>query len=82
MLHAVTMEFEESWDEHLPLMEFAYNNSYHASIKMASFEALYERRCCLPIGWFKSKEAKLIGSDLVADALQKVKLIRERLQAA
>ena len=47
---------------------------------MAPFEALYGRKCHLPIRWFKLGEAKLIRSDLVMDAMQKVKLIKERLQ--
>ena len=63
-------------------MEFAYNNSYHASIKMALFEALYGRKCHSLIRWFEPGETKLIRSDLVTNAMQKVKLIRERLQAA
>ena len=75
MLGAGTMEFEGSWDEHLPLIKFSYNNSYHASIKMTPFEALYGRMCHSPIGWFEPGETKLIGLDLVADAMQKVNLI-------
>ena len=75
MLRACTIEFEGSWDEHFPLMEFAYNNSYHAMIKMAPFEALYRRKCRSPIDWFEPEETKLIDPNLVADAIQKVKLI-------
>ena len=45
MLRACVMEFKGSWDTHLALMEFAYNNSYQASIDMAPFEALYGRKC-------------------------------------
>lgn len=41
MLRACALGFKGSWDKHLPLIEFAYNNNYHASIKMAQFEALY-----------------------------------------
>ena len=41
MLRACVMEFKGSWDTHLALMEFTYNNSYQASIEMAPFEALY-----------------------------------------
>lgn len=48
---------------------------------MAPFEALYRRRCRSPIGWFEVGEANVIGSDLVQDAQNKVKLIRERLLA-
>ena len=51
MLTACVIDFKGSWVDHLPLVEFAYNNSYHASIKMAPFEALYRRSCRSLIGW-------------------------------
>ena len=63
-------------------MEFAYNNSYHATIKMAPFEALYGRKCRSTISWSEPEETILMGPDLVADAIQKVRLIREILQVA
>ena len=66
----------------MPLIEFAYNNSYQASIQMAPFEALYGRKCRSPMGWFEIGEQKLLGPDLVHDALEKVKLIRERMKTA
>ncbi|GJW27318.1 reverse transcriptase domain-containing protein [Tanacetum coccineum] len=49
MLRACVMDFGKGWDRHLPLIEFSYNNNYHTSIKVAPFEALYGRRCRLPI---------------------------------
>ena len=52
MLRAYMIEFGGRWDNFLPLAEFSYNNSYHSSIDMAPFEALYGRRCRSPIGWF------------------------------
>nr|GFB56941.1 putative reverse transcriptase domain-containing protein [Tanacetum cinerariifolium] len=51
MLLACVIDFGSSWDKHLPLVEFSYNNSYHASIKAALFEALYGRKCRSPICW-------------------------------
>ncbi|KAK4389603.1 Transposon Ty3-G Gag-Pol polyprotein [Sesamum angolense] len=51
MMRACIMEFKGNWDDHLPLMEFAYNNSFHSSIGMAPYEALYGRRCRSPICW-------------------------------
>ncbi|XP_070009724.1 uncharacterized protein [Nicotiana sylvestris] len=71
-----------SRDDHFPLIEFAYNNSFHASIKMAPFEALYVRRCKSSIGWFEVGEAELIGPDLVHQAMEKVNIIKERLKTA
>ncbi|GJR74412.1 putative reverse transcriptase domain-containing protein [Tanacetum coccineum] len=45
MLRACVIDFGNGWEGHLPLIEFSYNNSYHASIKAAPFEALYGRKC-------------------------------------
>lgn len=64
---------------HLPLIEFPYNNSYQVSIQMAPFEVLNGRKCRSAVGWFEAGEAKVIGLDLVQDALEKVKVIRNRL---
>ncbi|CAJ2662068.1 unnamed protein product [Trifolium pratense] len=82
MLRACVLDFGGSWDRYLPMMEFAYNNSYQSSIQMAPFEALYGRRCRSPIGWFEVGEAKLVGPELIQDAIEKVKLIRDRLVTA
>ena len=82
MLRACIIDFKGSWDDHLPLIEFAYNNSYHSSIQMAPYEALYGRKCRSPIGWFDVGETKLIGPDVIQQAVDKVKLIQERLLAA
>ncbi|WMV07964.1 hypothetical protein MTR67_001349 [Solanum verrucosum] len=82
MLRACVIDFKGNWDDHLPLIEFAYNNSYHSSIQMAPYEALYGRRCRSPIGWFEVGEAQLIGLDLVHQAMEKVKVIQERLKTA
>ena len=76
------MDFGGSWSNYLPLIEFSYNNSYQASIQMTPFEALYGRHCTSPIGWFELREARLVGPNLVQDAMDKVWLIREKLLAA
>ena len=73
MLRASVIDFKGSWDDHLPLIEFAYNNSYHSSIQMAFYEALYGRRCRSPVGWFEVGEVALIGPDLVLYAMDKTK---------
>ena len=49
MLRSCIIDFKVNWDKHLPLVVFAYNNSYHSSISMAHYEALYGRRCRSPI---------------------------------
>ncbi|XP_043809086.1 uncharacterized protein LOC110606254 [Manihot esculenta] len=82
MLRSCVIEFEGSWERYLPLVEFAYNNSYQASIKMAPYEALYGRKCRTPLCWTELSEAKLIGPDLVREIEEKVRIIKERLKAA
>ncbi|KAH0748617.1 hypothetical protein KY290_027849 [Solanum tuberosum] len=82
ILRSCVIDFKGNWDDHLPLIEFAYNNSYHFSLQMASYEALYERRCRSPIGWFEVGEAGLIGPYLVHQVMEKVKVIQERLKTA
>nr|GFA57389.1 putative reverse transcriptase domain-containing protein [Tanacetum cinerariifolium] len=51
MLRACVIDFGKGWVKHLPLVEFSYNNSYHASIKVAPYEALYDRKCRSPVCW-------------------------------
>ncbi|GJT54881.1 putative reverse transcriptase domain-containing protein [Tanacetum coccineum] len=51
MLRACAIDFGKSWVNHLPLVEFSYNNSYYASIKAAPFEAFYGRKCRSPVCW-------------------------------
>ena len=53
MLRACMIDYGGNWVEHLPLVEFAYNNSYYSSNRMAPFKELYCRRCRSPIGWFE-----------------------------
>ena len=71
-----------AWDSHLPLIEFTYNNSYHSSIGMAPFEALYGRRCRNPLCWFESGESVVLGPELVHQTTEKVKMIREKMKAS
>ncbi|GJU79884.1 putative reverse transcriptase domain-containing protein [Tanacetum coccineum] len=59
MLRACVIDFGSGWDKHLPLAEFSYNNSYHASIKAAPFEALYGRKCRSPVCWSEVGDAQL-----------------------
>ncbi|GKB07953.1 putative reverse transcriptase domain-containing protein [Tanacetum coccineum] len=82
MLRACVTDFGGSWDVHLPLAEFSYNNSYHSSIKCAPFEALYGRKCRSPVLWAEIGESSLIGPELVQETTDKVVLIKEKLKAA
>ncbi|GKA55687.1 putative reverse transcriptase domain-containing protein [Tanacetum coccineum] len=82
MLRACVIDFGGSWDVHLPLAEFSYNNSYHTSIRCAPFEALYGRKCRSPVLWAEIGEGSLIGPELVQETTDKVVVIKEKLQAA
>ena len=56
------VDFGNGWENHLPLVEFSYNNSYHTSIQAAPFEALYGRKCRSPICWAKVGNSQLTGT--------------------
>ena len=80
MLRACVIEFKRSWDTHLSLMEFAYNNSYQSSIGMAPFEALYGRKCRTPVCWDEVGKRRLIGPELVQITLDKIQIVQDRLK--
>jgi hypothetical protein len=82
MLRACVIDFGKGWDKHLPLAEFSYNNSYHASIKAAPFEALYGRKCRSPVCWAEIGDVQLSGPELILETTGKIVKIRQRLQAA
>ena len=82
MLRACVLDHKGSWEEHLPLVEFAYNNSYQASIQMASYEVLYGRPCRSPLCWTEVGESSIIGPDMIRDTSEKVILIRQRILTA
>ncbi|XP_070013265.1 uncharacterized protein [Nicotiana sylvestris] len=82
MLRVCVLYFKGSWYDHLPLIKFAYNNSYHASIQIAPFKELYGKRCRSLIRWFKIREVELIGPDLMHQTMEKVKIIKEWLKIA
>ncbi|GKD40731.1 putative reverse transcriptase domain-containing protein [Tanacetum coccineum] len=64
MLRTCVIDFGKGWDRHVPLVEFSYNNSYHTSINVAPFEALYGRKCQSPICWAEVGDSQLIGPDI------------------
>ncbi|WMV30281.1 hypothetical protein MTR67_023666 [Solanum verrucosum] len=82
MLRACLINFKGNWDDHLPLIEFTYNNNFHSNIQMAHYEALYGHRCRSLVGWFEVGETALTRPDLVHEDLDKVQLIRDRLKTA
>nr|GFA52098.1 putative reverse transcriptase domain-containing protein [Tanacetum cinerariifolium] len=82
MLHDCAIDFGKGWVNHLPLVEFSYNNSYHASIKAAPFEALYGRKCRSPVCWTKVGESQILGLELIQETIEKLVQIKQRMQAA
>jgi len=76
------LEFGGSWDSHLPLAEFSYNNSYHASIKMPPYEMLYGRRCRTPICWGEIGQRELGSLEIVEATTEKLERIKECMKAA
>ncbi|KAI3755105.1 hypothetical protein L1987_54899 [Smallanthus sonchifolius] len=82
MLRACVIDFGNTWESHLPLVEFSYNKSYHTSIKAAPFEALYGRKCRSPIFWAEVGDSQLTGPALVLETSEKIVQIRNRMAAA
>ncbi|GKF17264.1 putative reverse transcriptase domain-containing protein [Tanacetum coccineum] len=82
MLRACVIDFGKGWVNHLPLVEFSYNNRYHASIKAAPFEALYGRKCRLPVCWTEVGEAQILGPELIQETTENIVQIKQRMQAA
>ena len=82
MLRACVIDLMGSWYDHLPLIEFTYNNSYHSNIQMEPYESLYGHRCRYPLGWFEVGEEVLIGPDSVLYDMENVQHIREKLKKA
>ena len=80
MLRACAIDFSDNWDEQLPLAEFAYNNSYHSSIQMAPFEALYGRSCRSSICWEEVGNNWKLGPEWVQTSTENIKKIRNRLK--
>nr|GEX25646.1 putative reverse transcriptase domain-containing protein [Tanacetum cinerariifolium] len=70
------------WVNHLPLVEFSYNNSYHASIKAAPFEALYGRKCHSPVCSEEVGQVQLTGPELFPETIEKIIQIKQRMQVA
>ncbi|GJY07720.1 putative reverse transcriptase domain-containing protein [Tanacetum coccineum] len=76
MLRTCMIDFVKGWVNHLPLVEFSYNNSYHASIKATPFKALYGRKCRSPICWAEVGEVQLTGPEIVQETTEKIVQIK------
>jgi hypothetical protein len=66
------LEFKGSWVQYSPLIEFSYNNNYQATIGMPLYEALYGRKCQLPLYWDNVGERQTLGPELIQDTCDNV----------
>nr|GEX93556.1 putative nucleotidyltransferase, ribonuclease H [Tanacetum cinerariifolium] len=82
MLRSCALEWTGNWDEYLCLVEFAYNNSLHASITAAPYELLYRRKCRAPICWNEVGERVIEGPELIKVTNEKVVVAKEKLKEA
>ena len=82
MLRMYVMDRQSHWEKYLPLVEFSYNNSYHSSIGMPPFEALYGRPCRTSLSWDRLEDRVIIGPELIHEMEAQVRQIRQRLKEA
>ncbi|GJT43294.1 putative reverse transcriptase domain-containing protein [Tanacetum coccineum] len=82
MLRSCVIDFGKGWERRLPLIEFSYNNSYHASIKATPFKALYGQKCRSPVCWAEVGDVQLAGPEIIHETTKKIVQIQQRLQAA
>ncbi|GKD57176.1 putative reverse transcriptase domain-containing protein [Tanacetum coccineum] len=78
MLRACVLDFGGSWDVHLPLVEFSYNNSYHSSVRCEPFEALYGRKCRSPIMWAEVKHVEILEREFKKLKWSRISIIKVR----
>src|SRR3954468_16540568 len=82
MLRACVISFGKNWEKSLPFAEFAYNNSFQSSLNMAPFELLYGRQCRTPLNWSETGERQFFGPDMIKEAEEQVRIVRDQLKAA
>jgi hypothetical protein len=82
MLRMHVMHQPKKWEEYLPLVEFSYNNGYQESLKMSPFEALYGRKCNIPINWDNPVEKITLGPDMLMELEQKITQIKKNMKVA
>jgi hypothetical protein len=82
MLRACALQDQSRWDKRLPYAEFSYNNSYQASLKMSPFQALYGRSCRTLLQWDQPREKQVFGPDILLEAEENIKMVRENLKIA
>jgi hypothetical protein len=79
MLRDCALQDKLGWDKRLPYVEFSYNNSYQASLKMSPFQALYGRTCRTPLHWDQPGERQVFGPDIFLEVEENIRMVRENL---
>ncbi|CAA7039969.1 unnamed protein product [Microthlaspi erraticum] len=82
MLRLCILDWAGVWEDYLPLIEFSYNNSYHTSIGMSPYEALYGRPCRTPLCWTEVGERRVFGPHIIDETMEKLKVIRTNMRKA
>jgi transposase InsO family protein len=80
MLRACVLAYDKCWEDSLAFAEFSYNNGYHASLKKAPFEVLYERKCCTPLMWSEVGDRIIESPDFIRAAEEKIAKVQENLR--
>jgi hypothetical protein len=74
------LQDKSGWHKKLPYADFSYNNSHQASLKMSPFQALYGRSCRTPLLWDQPRERQVFGLDVLLEAKENIKKVRENLK--
>ena len=82
LLRCCVLDFEGSWEDKLPMVEFAYNNSFQSSIRMAPYEALYGRKCRVPLCWDLMDRTIPEGPDVIQESIDALKIVQQNMRAA
>ena len=80
MLKMYVMDQQNQWEKYLPLVEFAYNNSYHSSLGAAPYEVLYCRPCRTPLSWDRLEDRVMLGPELLQEMEEQMAMIKQRLK--
>ena len=76
------MDQPSKWEDYLHLVEFAYNNGYHFSLKTSPFEAMYGKKCNTPISWDNPTDRVSVGPELLKDMEDQMVKIKHNLKLA
>jgi hypothetical protein len=76
------LQDKSGWDKKFPYVEFSYNNSHEASLKMSSFQALYGRSCRTPLLWDQPRERQVFVLDVLHEEEENIKMVRKNMKMA